>query len=283
MKRRALKLFVFLLAGAIINVAVAWGLTLSRDPRLMDGSEEHARDRIDGQDYSDWNLSRRTMIGSEYICSQWDGPSGGSIFGDGAQRGDPEDFVPHWAPELIPTKVTSQPDCGGWAIARSDGWPFIALGGAIIRTSVRLPDEGDSGDVHFDEKTTVRNVFVRQTVDFESSVITGDVHLLPYGCLFPGFAINTIFYAAIAWGLFAVLGTIRKGVRHKRGQCASCGYSLRGASGMTCPECGATAIPSPSRERARVWVKRDELDQTQKDSLRSTHPPTPSLNGGGES
>src|SRR5262245_1706504 len=38
MKRRAVKLVVFLLAGAIINVAVAWGLALRRPVSLQNPS-----------------------------------------------------------------------------------------------------------------------------------------------------------------------------------------------------------------------------------------------------
>ena len=45
--------------------------------------------------------------------------------------------------------------------------------------------------------------------------------------LWPGFAINTISYAAIVWILFTVPGVaVRRRVRRKRGQCAACGYSL---------------------------------------------------------
>ena len=44
---------------------------------------------------------------------------------------------------------------------------------------------------------------------------------------------------AIVWMLFAVPGAVRRRVRIKRGQCASCGYSLRGITSEKCPECGA--------------------------------------------
>jgi hypothetical protein len=63
--------------------------------------------------------------------------------------------------------------------------------------------------------------------------------ILPLLPLFPGFAINTILYAAIVWVLFAVPGAVRRRVRRKRGQCALCGYSMRGSVGNVCPECGA--------------------------------------------
>jgi hypothetical protein len=74
------------------------------------------------------------------------------------------------------------------------------------------------------------------------------IRTIPTLPLLPGFAINTIFYAGIVWGLFAVSGAIRRRigrVRRKRGQCAACGYSLRGrgsvGGGDKCPECGVSA------------------------------------------
>jgi hypothetical protein len=62
--------------------------------------------------------------------------------------------------------------------------------------------------------------------------------VLPFIPLWPGFAINTIFYAAIVWMLFMGPGAVRRRVRRKRGQCAACGYSLRGNVSDKCPECG---------------------------------------------
>ena len=52
-----------------------------------------------------------------------------------------------------------------------------------------------------------------------------------------GFAINTIFYAAILWLLFAVPGFVRRRIRIKRGLCQACGYPI-GTSDV-CTECGA--------------------------------------------
>ena len=55
------------------------------------------------------------------------------------------------------------------------------------------------------------------------------------------FAINTIFYAAVLWVLFAAPGAMRRRVRRKRGKCAACGYSLQERVSDKCPECGAPA------------------------------------------
>ncbi len=62
---------------------------------------------------------------------------------------------------------------------------------------------------------------------------------LPLRPIWPGFAINTAFYAAILWLLTLGPLTTRRMIRRKRGDCIKCGYDLRGAEHEVCPECGA--------------------------------------------
>ena len=61
----------------------------------------------------------------------------------------------------------------------------------------------------------------------------------PFLPIWPGFAVNTVFYAVILWlpirGPFA----LRRLIRRKRGLCVTCGYDLRHAEHDACPECGA--------------------------------------------
>ncbi len=66
----------------------------------------------------------------------------------------------------------------------------------------------------------------------------GDAVLFPIGVIEPGFAINTVFYAAILWLLTLGPFTARRMIRRKRGRCIKCGYDLRGAEHAVCPECG---------------------------------------------
>ena len=61
---------------------------------------------------------------------------------------------------------------------------------------------------------------------------------LPLRPLWPGFAINTVFYATILWLLTLAPFTARRMIRRKRGHCIKCGYDLSHAEHKVCPECG---------------------------------------------
>jgi hypothetical protein len=81
-----------------------------------------------------------------------------------------------------------------------------------------------------------------------TTIPIGDVELaaLP---LWPGFAFNSVFYAAVLWLLFASPFALRKWRRIRRGLCPNCGYDLRGGDSATCPECGAT-VTTPGKDRS---------------------------------
>ena len=64
--------------------------------------------------------------------------------------------------------------------------------------------------------------------------------VLPYEPIWPGFAINTVFYALGGWLLFAGPFVVRRWRRIRRGLCPKCAYDLRGSDSPACPECGAT-------------------------------------------
>lgn len=58
--------------------------------------------------------------------------------------------------------------------------------------------------------------------------------------LWPGFAANTLIYAALAYGLSWLPFMARRWRRGRRNQCPNCGYDRAGlAADANCPECGA--------------------------------------------
>jgi hypothetical protein len=71
------------------------------------------------------------------------------------------------------------------------------------------------------------------------------ISAVPIIPLWPGFAINTIFYAAMLWLLWVGPGKIRRFVRIRGHRCPACGYIIApgtaaaSGAGGPCSECGA--------------------------------------------
>ena len=238
MKRRVAKLvsriLLFLLLGAILNVGVAWALVFMHDPTLNDGTEEsYSRDGDSRYAYMDWRISRRRVRGSEVVVSSWSGPAGGTITMPG-NSGEPETLVPKWAPELSACSKPSPVDSDTVGIARMDGWPAFTLRGRVICT--------DGVDLRGDEPVSTRDFQVRTAQVIRAlppnSLDVDELRFVPICPIWPGFAINTILYAAILWLPFAALGRFRRRRRIKRGLCPKCAYDLRGGNHAACPECG---------------------------------------------
>ncbi len=59
---------------------------------------------------------------------------------------------------------------------------------------------------------------------------------IPTGVHVPGFAINSLFYALILWGLFAAPFALRRRRRIKRSLCVKCAYPM--GTNDVCTECG---------------------------------------------
>jgi hypothetical protein len=188
-KRRALRIGLFLVLGAIVNVAAAW--TFLNVVPVWD-SGMFGPDTVDAEHEEWWQRHRPTdALGDP------DGLNVGLNAGALVERIYPFDD----SPECI------------LAIRARAGWPSPSLIGGVWQTH--------SGR-HIAATDAMRPT---------------DRVLLPVRPLWPGFLINTLFYAAILWLLFAIPGRIRRTMRLKRGLCPKCAYPL-GSSDL-CTECGA--------------------------------------------
>ncbi len=201
MIRRLLTLATFLLLGAVLNIAVAWGCA------LWVPSGERRQIWIDyefdpifqimpiPQDYDYLRIQRASGIGiveTEVLAG---------FFGGG---------IPLlWA---LPTHYAA-------------GWPLCCLHGAWLGRDQFVSAMAAPEWLH-----PTKYIF--------------DARALPLGPIWPGFAVNTIFYAAIMWLVMPGPFVLRRHIRRKRGLFLACGYDLRHADHDACPECGGL-LPLP--------------------------------------
>ncbi len=191
-----IRIFVFLLLGAIVNVAVAWGFC--RHP---------------------WNGHVVRDGGSSGEDTAWWG-----------SRAPP--FIPRDAPALAAAEIQwfarRELVMGDeWGAVRGThtraGWPMFALEWEYWRSETSGQSIGtlEPGD------------------DIMSS-----------RPICPGFVINTVFYAAVLWLLFAAPFALRRRRRIKRGLCPACGYQWGAGTSPVCTECGHRVMRQPGAGRS---------------------------------
>ena len=223
-----IKVLVCLVLGGVTTVAVTWGFAIKLDIR---DSTYTARHRILERPHGGvLGVSRRSRRGAVhlYASAGWPphGPSESSL------EGSPEDLVPRWAiNHLLPwgSQVQDWPQ-GGYFSRDLDarGWPQLSFWCVTARKIGRLPIQPAAGGIQLPDRWVMEHD--RQWLRLTT---------LPCRPIWSGFAMNTIFYAAILW--FLTLGPFaaRRLIRRRRGRCIECGYDLRGAEHEVCPECGA--------------------------------------------
>jgi hypothetical protein len=231
-KRWTVRILLCLILGAITTVAVAWGVSLAINPtdfKWTGGGgfgEKHESDDFSVSVYEYGPSLHRLRVINQAI------------------RMGRDSFVsPPDVPELTPLEAALIGKIEDGTRTRRDavalsGWPSHAM---------QLHHELDL----FDVRASSWSLHLKNpTIDN-----TGRIRLptaLPLCPLWPGLVIDTLFYAAIWFGVFFAQGMAKRAIRRKRGRCPRCGYDLRGhrhegtpgeprrheglAAG--CPECG---------------------------------------------
>jgi len=220
MKRWVFTILLFLLLGAIVNVAVAWGIT---------------------------------------TVTPWFGwPSSPGTFS--RQFPWPRPVPDHWPKLAIwlhfgsfgwdldqyqATAVEDRGDAGFWAtesirieIVRV-GWPTRSLRHEGWVDWVHPTGTGDPGYYRFDGQPEPTYWSYGIPLKFDRFGFgPRSPKRLPVHLIWTGFTVNTLFYAIILWLLYRTSSVLRRHIRLKRGRCPNCGYDLRGKHDAGCPECG---------------------------------------------
>jgi hypothetical protein len=231
MKRRILITTVVLVLGAIINIAVAWMITVqgqNEPPPLWRYTTWEAGGRIHyGHVFARRHFTR-VMYRNEGLPDHLRGRHGLN-----AQRNPmymPDLKLPPWSsaslaqvPADSPQRPPTLDDAGGW--------PLLALGCTMILAP--------PPSLLYTEVKTGIPISPRQFAGGWAYP-----RALPLQPIWPGFAINALLYAGILWLLFAAPFALRRrirGGRIKRGRCPACAYPI-GESDV-CTECGKPVKP----------------------------------------
>jgi hypothetical protein len=221
MKRHIVKLCVFIIAGAIVNVAAACGSSIffgfADQLDSVRGFRVSETGTVNVEIYRGFS-SMRVAFGV--------GPIGGETYSEGP---DPESLVPHWT--SIPSKWPEELQF----LIRDDearGVPFLALWSTTTefykRTDGTFRQIGTSGSIRL------------PLHEFDGGM--GPIpRVLPLRPIWPGFEIDTVFYAAVLWVLVTAPGFIRRRIRIRRGLCPRCAYPI--GTNAVCTECGKPVQP----------------------------------------
>jgi hypothetical protein len=221
------RLLSLLAAGAAVNVAVAWGCAWNATPPPM-FLKQAAYELVDFGHNRLGSFEVGTDLGFCRVV-MWAPPGG--VPGDGvtpppvAHPGG----LPAWARSVILAAVTADPewpgtDLRGVPVNRWDdaaGWPLKALRCTSIHRRGRLAVHGG---------VTIPTPPGSQLMEWNRG------RLLPLRPLWPGFATNTLCYAALVGLLFFGPGRLRRRLRIGRRLCPHCAYPVGGSS--VCTECG---------------------------------------------
>jgi hypothetical protein len=201
-KRWLVRICLFLLLGAIVNVAVAWGWVAWSEASTA------------------WQLDRprvsAILVAGGFDVLPDDRCEGGISAGRGLHI------------RTIILDAMEQNGISNWSVEFLAGLPCHSLHAewrASGTTTNEMYDFKPSGGIQHK-----RLKFEEESFD----------RLLPLHPIWPGFAINTVFYAALLWLLFAAPFALRRWRRVKRGLCARCGYPW--GVGAVCSECGSAIV-----------------------------------------
>lgn len=229
MKRRLLIVALFLCLGAVLNVAVAWACAVSIDVFKADVVQAY----LPGPEVR-WEVVRWTRAGATWFDSR---QMRGGTGPEDAKGPSPGKLVCEWSGFSTPTpEFRSGSATVEIRNADGRGWPALSMWSEVRRKSY-IRDQGWVNQPVQGGIDTLLPPWKLGTGQMARSV----PRVLPLRPIWPGFAVNTISYAAALWFLVRGPFVLRRYVRVKRHLCPECGYPV-GVSAM-CTECGRAVSP----------------------------------------
>jgi hypothetical protein len=224
MRRRLLIIAIFLLAGAVVNVAVAWTCAMTVNP--LYGKMEDAEENVRGMEgFAVMHFSRpgATLI----TCCRRK-----RRFIVSSEQADPAALLDQWTGFRVPThEYESGTTKIEERIAHGCGWPKLTL---WCETYGNIRSWGPfGGPLRGGVETGLPPL--KRDMGLGRSFLTFP-RALPFRPIWPGVIVNTFFYATTLWLLFLGPFALRRIIRSRRGLCPSCAYPM--GESATCTECG---------------------------------------------
>jgi hypothetical protein len=222
---------MFLLLGAIVNVAVAWGCVHASHPTSLTTVDEvreylgiqrrEAPTACEARPLGQFGwVPRNNTHLDEYHVIATERKHVGCV-----HRHLSEEWS--FAQGKFATYYPSYPSAVAIMSSVRAGWPVKSMHGEVWSV--------------FDGRTGAPGTRRDGIIEFPRTVnMVNGSRYFPVQCpldpIWPGFAINTLFYAGLLWLLFAAPFALRRRRRMKRGLCPVCAYPV--GESEVCTECG---------------------------------------------
>lgn len=218
MKRFITHLAIFLLIGAIFNVANAWvcaAWPTNSSEQIIDHSFDSTQTR-----WGDLEVERILLADLGWSLHEENLKDRSKVFVASSTA---------FGLEYLDIRMEHYGGCmpliSTLANKSSAGWPCLALTGVELNHS--------KPNVAYNNM----NCLIETPLQMQDGSIMVSRYL-PIRPIWPGFAINTVIYATFLWMITLGPFKLRRHLRRKRGSCLKCGYDLNHADHKACPECG---------------------------------------------
>ena len=250
MKHRLLIAAVFLLAGAVVNVAVAWRCAIwgpfgfkggPSGYTISDGEVGWWLTRYDWIDASRL-ISRRAAVGTwtdleaqaraSRVVRLWEFPP--------RDASPADELIAPWG-QIRESSVLCGLGEHEYLTDDARGWPLRSMWCSWGTPDLcsRLPPPPRYGPAYPSPGPLSHGIPLQTR---KGSGSQPWIRAIPLAIWPPGFAVNTFFYAAVLWLLWSGPFRLRRLIRVRRGLCPKCAYP-RGEADV-CSECGK---PLPGR------------------------------------